>query len=863
MAVDHENAGSVQVEMGADAIAQTEPTEHLLRSGSVTMLEAADAPVTQAPQLVSTSYRPGKKITPEGLLAEIEQGYQRLSGGNPEKAMDHFLRAAESMPTMAAAWHGLGQSCDALGKTNESLEFLAKACSLSPQTDMYWADYGRQLLAQGRLAEAVEVFSRSLRLQPENLAVHLMYGQALSALGLHEQALREMQFVLNKRPDSASAVGQLGNVLRRMGRLDEATEVYKGSLRLEPRNPETWHNLAAVHSICQRWDEAVACAAEAIHWKPAFWQAHLCLGLALARLKRYDDAKECYQSALQLSGGHEDIYLELGNLAMAQQNGGEAMHWYHLAIHAAPLKIGAILNAAGLLRLNGGIAEALKMARVALQVDPTNGNALNLEATCLAELGQMREALAVYQQILEKYPENYTAQINLLYNLNFHTAFEPEKVAAIHRAWGRIAQDEVRDWGLRHQVTSAERRKLRIGYVSGDFRRHSVMYFLSCLLEEHDRQRFDVFCYSAVEREDGVTAKIKRLNVYWRDISAMADQEAAKLIVRDQIDILVDLAGHTGSGRPRLFAAQLAPIQCSYLGYPNTTGLSTVDYRLVDSNTDPILESDGQTGVAEQEFTPIPVPAMGDEQSGALFASHHPLMTEKLVRLDPVFLCFEAPSVDVPIDPKPPSVRTGQLRFGTFNNNKKIDICTAEAWGALLRALPESRLILKCRSFGSMQAREQVLSLLINQGIAADRVEFRPSELSFEGHLAQYNDLDIALDTFPYNGTTTTMEALWMGVPVITLVGNTHAGRVGKSILTTLGKPEWVADTVPRFVDVGRKLASDPAQLAELRASMRDLLRRSPLMDAKGLTHRVETFYGWAWNEWVQEQEQPSDSVMH
>jgi protein O-GlcNAc transferase len=757
-------------------------------------------------------------VAESDALARIEQGYQLLSEGHSERALDRFLPVAEQMPGLAAAWHGLGNACSTLGRDAESLDFLSRACSLSPQTGLYWGDYGKQLLQSGRFGEAAESFSRYLRQHPEDLGAHLMYGQALLALGLTQEAMDEAGFVLARQPKSVPALSLLGDVMRKVGQLDEAISLYQAALREDATHHEIWHNLASVFALAQRWKEAASCAAEAIHLSPGLWQAHLCLGLALYRQKLYEDAEVCLREAHRLSGGHADTCLELGNLALARRDGNTAMQWYLDAIQHSPHNVAAILNAAHLFRLNGGIGEALKLARLAMRVAPTNTVGMNLEATCLTEMGRMREAMAVYQKMLEHDPKDSHARSNLLYNLNFHTAFDPEAVSRIHRAWGGIAEAEAREWGVRRTVRTTAEKRIRVGYVSGDFRRHSVMYFLSCLLEGHDREAFEIYCYSAVDREDEVTAAVRSLDLVWRDVSAMPDAEVAKLISQDEIDILVDLSGHTGGGKIAVFAAKPAPIQCSYLGYPNTTGLSTVDYRLVDSLTDPPGLTDG-------------------------------LYSEKLVRLDPTFLCFEAPTVDVAVNPEPPCV-SGGLRFGTFNNSKKIDARTAEAWGALLRTMPAARLILKGRHYRSAESREHVLALLQAEGIAAERVEFRQNELEFANHLAQYNDLDVALDCFPYNGTTTTMEALWMGVPVVTLFGSLHASRVGLSIVTALGKPEWAASNVEEFVAAAKRLAEDPRELASLRRSLREQLRASPLMDARSMVGRVEAFYRDAWRSY-------------
>ncbi|MCW5963648.1 MAG: tetratricopeptide repeat protein [Bryobacterales bacterium] len=753
-------------------------------------------------------------------VARIEEGYRLLEHGDAQLALDRFLELAESLPRVAASWHGLGSACAKLGDSDRSLDFLAKACSLSPQTGMYWGDYAKQLLQGQRFAEAAEAFSRALSQAPEDLLLHMMYGQALSGMGLEAEALHEYGYILERQPQSAPTINLMGNVMRKLGQLEEAAELYQASLRIDPSRYEIWHNLASIRSLQQRWPEATACAAEAVHLNPRFWQAHLGLGLTLVRQKRYDDAEACFQSAHGLSEGDADVCLELGNLAMARHEGNEAMLWYRRAIERNPHHTGAIINAADLFRLNGGIAQSMALARLALQIEPSNTKALSMEAIALSELGRMREALACYQRVVEIDPNDPTAQSNLLYNLNFHTAFEPEKVFLVHQAWGRIAEANAKAWRVQPVTAAARGKRLRIGYVSGDFRRHSVMYFLRPLLEGHHREQFEVYCYSCVDREDGITAQIKQMDVIWRDITAVGHPEAVALIARDKIDILIDLGGHTGSGRLPIFAAKPAPIQCSYLGYPNTSGLPTIDYRIVDPVTDPV---DGES------------------------AARH---TEALVRMAPTFLCFHPVEATVDVAPAPPCLTTGVVTFGTFNNNKKIDIEAVNTWGALLGAVPQSRLLLKCRSYGAEEARRYVLGLLGQAGVSPERVVFLPGDPSYEDHLRQYAHLDIALDTFPYNGTTTTLEALWMGVPVVTLSGQTHASRVGRSILHALGRPQWATESAEDFSRIGAALAADPDELQRLRSGLRDMLRTSPLMDRAGFVARMEAHYRGLWEKW-------------
>jgi predicted O-linked N-acetylglucosamine transferase (SPINDLY family) len=359
---------------------------------------------------------------------------------------------------------------------------------------------------------------------------------------------------------------------------------------------------------------------------------------------------------------------------------------------------------------------------------------------------------------------------------------------------------------------------LRIGYVSPDFRNHSVAYFIEPVIREHSPDNFDVICYSHSFVQDHVTESIKQSAGDWRDITRASDDVAYKLIREDGIDILIDLAGHTGNNRLPLFARKPAPVQISWIGYPATTGLSAIDYKIVDEYTDP-------SGITDQFYT------------------------ERLLRLPDTFLCY-LPDASIPAVGSLPALSSGYITFGSFNHFSKISPMVFSMWQDILRKIPTARLVIKTRSLSDPTVRDSVMKTFRNEGIAEERLELLSWSPSRREHLDLYNRIDIALDTFPYHGTTTTCEALSMGVPVVTLAGDTHCSRVGVSLLSNVGLPELIAYTPESYIEKAVTLANDLEKLQSLRVTLRDKMTLSPLSDAKRFTANLEKCYREIWKQW-------------
>ncbi|HEY9843927.1 MAG TPA: hypothetical protein V6D23_25880 [Candidatus Obscuribacterales bacterium] len=368
-----------------------------------------------------------------------------------------------------------------------------------------------------------------------------------------------------------------------------------------------------------------------------------------------------------------------------------------------------------------------------------------------------------------------------------------------------------------HAAPAREKKVLKIGYVSPIFRHHAAAFFIEPLLMAHDRQNYDVFCYSDVKTPDAMTRRLQSLAGNWRETHGLEHRALAELIHRDQIDILVDLAGHTAHNRLVVFALKPAPVQVTFRDYPNTTGLSTIDYRLTDAWADP-------PGLTER------------------------FHTEELVRLPLGFSCYLPPESPAVADL--PALSSGYVTFGSFNNLCKLSPATLDLWAGVLRAVPGSRLLLKSLALADAPTCQNFKARFAAQGIAAERLLLQGHSPTFREHLDSYRQVDIALDPFPYNGTTTTCEALWMGLPVVTLAGSTHVARVGVSLLMSLGLKDWIANTQEEYIALARHLAADPAALKQIRAGMRACLRASTLCDAERFTRSVEAAYRTMWQRW-------------
>jgi predicted O-linked N-acetylglucosamine transferase (SPINDLY family) len=510
------------------------------------------------------------------------------------------------------------------------------------------------------------------------------------------------------------------------------------------------------------------------------------------------------------------IHNSLGSLHVRRGEAREALQAFRKALVPEP-RVEPLSNLGVLLRRIGRLEEGAKPLRLALKLDPDNVHVANNLAVIEADQGRLHEAERRLRDALERDPTYAVAHSNLVYFQNFRDDVDPRRLFEAHLEWGRRHADPLGTRPARPVHGEDSERLLRVGYISPDFRKHSVSYFFAPVLECHDRERFEVFCYADVAQPDAVTERLQQASDGWLRVTGLRPDAVARRIREDRIDILVDLAGHTGDNPLMVLAHRPAPVQVSWLGYPNTTGMRAVDYRLADAVVEP--------------------PGLADE-----------LSTETVVRLPHGFHCYEPPP-GAPAAAPLPAPRQGHVTFGSFNDLKKTQPAVIRAWAEILNRVPGSRLLLKCSSFVDATTRDRYAKSFAEAGADPERVRMVPRVASTEEHLGLYGKIDIGLDPFPYNGTTTTCEALWMGVPVVTLRGDRHAGRVGASLLGRVGLGDWIADTKEGYVALAVSWASRRDELAALRRELRERVARSPLRDARGLTRAIEDAYRTMWRD--------------
>jgi protein O-GlcNAc transferase len=649
--------------------------------------------------------------------------------------------------------------------------------------------HGRGVIAHqsGRSDVAVELIGRAVAAEPRVAAFRTNLGAALRALGRTGEAAAAYRQAIAIDPADRVSLNNLANLLQAEGRTEEAIGYYRRALACAPNEPAPMNNLA----------NALAAAGPA--------------NMAMA-----NEAIRLYRRALALRPAYAEAHYNLANLLAELGDLDGAMASYRAAIAVRPDHLAARNQLGAALRQAGRYGEATRAYEAVLEIDPANAEAHSNLGRVFVLQGRLAEAGARYETALALKPDYPQARSNQLLWLNYSDE-TPEVIFGAHRAWAERVEQALPRRAPHANVRHPERR-LRVGYVSPDFRAHSVASYLAPVIARHDRAAVEVVCYADVARPDAVTARFQAMADHWRPISGMSPDAIAERIRLDQIDILVDMAGHLAPHLLPAFARKPAPVQVSWIGYVNTTGLKAVDYRLVDVVTDPHGPAD-------------------------FFAS------ERLVRLPGGFACFEPPA-DAPAPGPVPSLAAGHLTFGSFSPPSKLSEGVLDAWSEILRRLPGARLVLKAGAFDDEGTRVHLLARFAQRGIGAERIDLVSWIASSAGHLALYDRIDVALDPFPHNGYTTTCEALWMGAPVVALQGERHVARISASFLTTVGAPGLIAEDPDAYVDLAVGLATDPGRLAELRQTLRPRMAASPLCKAATFTRQLEAVYRAMWRRW-------------
>jgi protein O-GlcNAc transferase len=637
-----------------------------------------------------------------------------------------------------------------------------------------------------------------------------LFAEALSAFNSSrwDSAANTCKTILALHPEQLDATYLLGLVYQNTGRNELAISSYEKVLLLSNCHTDALNNLGTTYESTGDTARALACYKKAVQCDPHHFLANYNLGRTARLTGETSTAITALRTALRADSRSVPVLLELGLALKSRGDLADALTYLLKARDISPDNP-AIYNILGnTYQLKGELKQAISCYQSAIQFQPAFAEAYNNLGSSYVAMGDVASALENYRKATEFRTDWNGAASNILLTENYVSGSQQDLFYR-HIQWGNSLQTPAQPEPpcLKSRGTN----KIRIGYVSPDLRAHSVAWFLMAILENYNRDLFHVTCFSDTSSPDSVTSEIRSLAGDWQNISGFSDNQVFELVKKCNIDILVDLAGHTANNRLGVFAMQAAPVQVSYLGYPNTTGLKTVKYRITDDIADPPGEADT-------------------------------LHTEKLIRLPDCFLCYTPGKESPEISPAPFEINH-YITFGSFNVLAKMSDECIKAWGTILQQTKSSKLILKSAGLDDPDTRIFISKRFMQYEIEPQRIEMIPRTKDIRSHLQLYNRVDISLDTFPYNGTTTSCESLWMGVPVITLTGDRHAGRVGSSILTQVGLEELIADNTEQYISAARSLAEDTKRIYSYRETLRNRMANSPLCDGTGFTRSLENAF--------------------
>ena len=704
------------------------------------------------------------------------------------------------------------------GRLHEALGHYEAALRLDPASVHAHFGRGNLLLELGDAQAAVAAFTTALAHKPDSAAACFNLGNAHARLGQHEQAVASYRKAVALRADFVDALVALGAALEDLGRFEEAIVAYRQALALQPDYAEVHVNLGAALLAARRPDEAATSLRMAVSLRPDHADAHHQLGGVLRGLGRLDEALDSYRRTVALAPGFAPAHCNLGAVLQERRQLAEAMACYRRAIELDPGCFDAHGNLGVALQETGQFTAALASFRRALEINPGFAAAMSNLATLLTDLGRVEEAAAVSRRTLDASPDFFHAHSNLLLTLNYLADQPPDQLRAEAVRFGENAARHARPF-TSWEVTSDPERSLRVGIVSADLRQHPVGAFLQGVLAAvaaSSGERVEFVAYSNSPEFDDVSAGIRACCGDWQSAVGVPDEILARRIRDQRIDILVDLAGHTGHNRLPLFAWKPAPVQATWLGYNGTTGVAAIDYLIADSWTLP--ES------LEAHFT------------------------ERIWRLPESYLCFTPPAPPLAVNALPAAAR-GHVTFGCFNNLSKINDRVVALWSRVLQAVPGSRLFLKARQFSDASVQQAMRGRFAACGVDPARLLLSPP-VARSQYLAPHHDVDIALDPLPYPGITTTVESLWMGVPVLTLEGRSFISRQGVGLSMNAGLSAWIARDEDDYVALAARHAADLESLARLRGSLRETLGRSAVFDAPRFARNFEAALRGMWRNW-------------
>jgi protein O-GlcNAc transferase len=733
-------------------------------------------------------YRQLLEVRPDHPDALHLLGVLAMQAGDHARAAELIAGAIRAYPSNPMSHFNLGVALQAQNKFDEAKQSYRNALSLNANYAEAHNNLALLLQAQGELDEAIGHYRKTLLILPDYAQAHVNLGSALLAQGDLADAAEHFYRALSLAPDSADAHTNLGFALHEQGELDKAIEHYLRALSSRPDSAELNNNLGAAFKDQGRADAAVACFERALSLKPDYAKAHNNLGIIFKDQGKLNQAVMRFHQALAIEPDNAEVHSNLGNALKDQ----------------------------------GKLSDAVASYRRAISLDPDAEANTNLGGA-LGEQGETDGVVRYRQKAISSGSASADAYSNLLFLYSYHALIASREYLVPARGWERVCVPARERQLAREKIfqrPALAGRRLKVGYVSGDYCTHAVSYFIEQLFAHHDRARIELFAYSAHGQRDAVTARLQALADRWVSVVGIPDTMVLDQIESDGIDVLVDLSSHTAHNRLGVFARRAAPVQAHYLGYFASTGLTEMDYFIGDE---------------------ILTPPETDDH-----------FCEQVWRLPRVRACYDG-KTDAPEHNWQPA-SDGSVRLGSFNNLGKITPQTVGLWAEVLHALPEGKLLLKTKELADAGNRRRILDAMAGHGISQDRIELQDSGATpgWREHMAYYDRLDIVLDPVgAHGGYTTTCDALWMGAPVIALEGGRMALRMAASILDALGHPGWIAGSEAEYVAKVVALARDAEQRKILRASQRERMAASPLCDAKGMTVSLENAYSEMFERWL------------
>lgn len=756
----------------------------------------------------------------ESARAHQTLGTMLLRAREPAAALEYLSEAARLEPNSLDAWINRGIAQRDTGDLDGAEKSYRSALDLSPQDPIAHNNLGNVLSAAGRHDEAAAAYRTAIASKSDYAEAKANLANTLRDLGDIEAALEILKDAARAHPDHSGVLSAYGNVLRLAEYYDQAVAVLQDALTLNAQSAEIHNNLGLALTLKNKWDDAEVHFKAATELRPDLPIISNNYGALLLRMFRFDDAIKALSNAIARDPDYDEAYCNLGVAHYMLGQANEAIDVYRRIVARSPENAFARYGLAVTLLEDQRLSEAEAEVREAIALDPHNAMAHNTLGVLLLD----QHFITAAREAMKGAADEHTISAPVFYsNYAFSSLYEPDitndEVFEIHREYGNRFAKPVPEHSRPHTQVRDPHRKLTLAYVSPDFRAHSVAYFFEPLMEKHDRSQFKIVLYSNTSRKDNVTEGLKRVADVWVETLGLTDDKFADQIRFDQVDILVNLGGHTSGNRLPVCARNVAPVQIEYLGYPDTSGVPAMGYRISDGHADPV-------GISEAACV------------------------EKIIRLPDCFHCYR-PYAKAPSPASAPHLAKGYVTFASFNVLPKVNDRTIAAWSEILKNVPKSRFYIKCKQLRDAKVQARIRDDFARFGIDPARIDMESFVPSVQDHLAQYGMVDLALDTFPYNGTTTTCEAMWMGVPVLSVAGHNHRGRVGASLLSAVGLADQflardVDDYVARAITWGR----NPAPLADIRNKLRPMMVASPLLNEVGFTRELETVYRDLWRAW-------------